>query len=114
VSNTTWLHTVAQGKLNVYGTVQPAYTLTLAPGKWPPQQGGFWNVDPFNIGDVLPLIIKSGRLDVNTTVRIMALTYDVGDDFSGEDITLTVARPHFTLLDSLHGYAKGIRQLSRR
>jgi len=84
------------------------------PQKWSDSAGGFYNVGPFNIGDTYPLVIQSGRLNVNTNVRVMGLNYLVGDDYNGEDIELVVARPHFTLLDALHGYAKGIRQLSRR
>src|SRR5215471_7614280 len=86
VKDTTWLQHQTQGKLNIYGTVQPTYTLTLVPQKWPDIAGGFYNVGPFNIGDTLPLIIQSGRLNVNTSVRIMGINYMVGDDYAGEDI----------------------------
>ena len=50
------------------------------------------------MGDVVPLIIQSGRLNVNTTIRVVGITYDIGDD-GQEDVTLTLGRPDTTLFD---------------
>ena len=48
------------------------------------------------MGDVVPLIVQSGRLNVNTNVRVVGITYAIGDD-GQEDVTLTVGRPRYHL-----------------
>jgi hypothetical protein len=95
----------AQGKLNRYGVLIPVYTLTLRPG--------FYYAGAFNMGDTLPLIIMHGRLAVNTTVRVMAITYDIGDD-GEEDVAVVVGRPDTTLVDVLGRFASDVDALARR
>jgi hypothetical protein len=74
----------AQGDLGRTGLLVPAYTLTLRPGAYVYGRP--------NMGDTVPLIVQSGRLNVNTTVRVLGITFDVGDD-GNEDVTLTVGAP---------------------
>jgi hypothetical protein len=95
----------ARGNLNRYGVLIPVYTLTLRPG--------FYYAGLFNMGDTLPLVIMHGRLSVNTTVRVLGITYDIGDD-GQEDVTLTVGRPDTTLVDVLGGVAADVDALARR
>jgi hypothetical protein len=105
IDNTNWLPQVAQGQLNIYSVLLPTYTLTLAPG--------FYYEKAFAMGDTLPLIVQSGRLNVNTTVRVVGLTFETTDDGT-EVVTLTVGRPPTSLADMLSAQAADIRALSRR
>ena len=70
----------SDGYLALYGDLEPAYTLTLEPGRWSPADA--W------LGDTVRLIVSSGRLDVDTAVRITAIGIDV-DDNGRETVTLT-------------------------
>jgi hypothetical protein len=102
---TNWLTQVAQGQLNIYSVLMPTYTLTLAPGSY--------YENAFAMGDTLPLIVQSGRLNVNTSLRVMGLTFETTDDGT-EVVTLTVGRAPTTLVDMLGDQAADIRALSRR
>ena len=70
----------SDGYLALYGSLLPSYTLTLAPGRWSPADA--W------LGDTVRLIINSGRLAVDTAVRITAVGVDV-DDNGRETVSLT-------------------------
>ena len=79
------LNDKAAADLNYYGILLPSYTVTLRPGVW---FQGF-----ANMGDVVPLVVKSGRLNVTgTPVRVVGITYDVGDD-GDENVSLVLGRP---------------------
>ena len=65
------------------------------------------------MGDTVPLIIQSGRINVNSNVRVLGITFDVGDD-GEEDISLTVGRPDITFSDLLIGPVRDVNALSRR
>jgi hypothetical protein len=95
----------AGGNLNRFGVLIPVYTLALRPD--------FYYAGAFNMGDTLPLVIMHGRLAVNTTVRVLGITYNIGDD-GQEDIVLTVGRPDTTLVDVLGGVAADVDALGRR
>jgi hypothetical protein len=105
VTLTPTLVQAAQGNLNRHGVLIPVYTLTLRPN--------FYYAGLFNLGDTLPLIIMSGRLKVNTTVRVLGITYSVGDD-GQEDVELVVGRPDTTLADILGATAADVDALARR
>jgi len=96
---------IAQGQLNIYPVLMPTYTLTLAPG--------FYYQGAFNMGDTLPLIVQSGRLNVNTTLRVMGMEFETTDDGT-ERLTLTVGRSPTSLAKILGNYQADIRALSRR
>jgi hypothetical protein len=106
----------AAGELAQLSTVTPAYTLRLVPGAWinPGQwpgvaagPGSVW------LGDTITLRIRSGRLNVNTTVRVLGLDFDI-DDSGQERITLTVGRDPVTLASILEDQAQLIDALTRR
>jgi hypothetical protein len=65
------------------------------------------------MGDAVPLYINEGRLAVNTTVRVVGITYGIGED-GQEDVELTVGRPPATLAKILSGPDKDIDALARR
>jgi hypothetical protein len=95
----------AQGDLTISGVLVPSYTLGLRPGAY-----SFGNP---NMGDTVPLIIQSGRLNVNTTVRVLAISYDIGDDGT-EDVILTVGRPAPKFLNLFTAANRDINALTRR
>jgi hypothetical protein len=99
------LNARAQGNLNRFGVLIPTYTLTLRPG--------FYYAGALNMGDTLPLVIMHGRLQVQSSVRVLGITYDIGDD-GQEDVTLVVGRADTTLVDVLGGVAADVDALARR
>lgn len=95
----------AVGDIALGAVLTPSYTLNLTPGAYT------WGHP--NMGDTVPLLIQSGRLDVNTTVRVLGIAYDIGDD-GQEDVTLTVSRPPTKFSDFFNRSAQDIRSLARR
>lgn len=92
VTDTTTLTEQAQGALAANGILLPSYTLTLRPDKWQPSPDARVTPAKWNMGDVVPLIVKSGRLDVNTAIRIVGITFTIGDD-GAETVALDVGLP---------------------
>ena len=70
----------ASAALAIAEVIQPSYTVTLRPGRWSP--GDVW------LGDVTKIVVRSGRLDVNTSERVEEISVSVGDDGS-ETVELT-------------------------
>ena len=101
----TTLDQTAQGDLALSGVLTPTYTLGMRPDAYT------WG-NP-NMGDTVPLVVQSGRLNVNTAVRVLGITYDVGDD-GQEDVTLTVGRPSTSFAALLRANNRDIAALSRR
>ena len=88
VSVKSTLQQKADGDLAVSGVLVPSYTLGLRPGWYRPGYPA--------MGDTVPLLIRSGRLDVSATVRVLGIAYAIGDE-EQEDVELTVGRPALTL-----------------
>ena len=109
VSDPGTLSQHAAGALNRSGLLVPSYTLGLRPGAY--AHGAL------NMGDTIPLVIRSGRLNVSPdyggTVRIVGRTFDIGDD-GQEDVALTVGRPLSSLVDLLSATADDVNALARR
>lgn len=99
------LNDKAAGDLALYGVLVPHYSLGLRPGWYRPGYP--------NMGDTVALVIRSGRLNVNTTIRVLGITYVVGDD-GQEDVELVVGRPQITLVDLLDDARQSIDALARR
>ena len=99
------LNEQAAGDLNLDGLLVPSYTLGLTPGTYRP---GFPNM-----GDTVPLIIKAGRLNVNTTIRVLGIAYAIGDD-GDEDVQLTVGRSPTTLASLFTQADRDVDALTRR
>lgn len=93
------------GYLNTMAVLQPLYSLTL--------RAGAYYSGLFYMGDTVTLVVQSGRLNVNTQVRIMGIEYDIGDD-GDENIVLTVGRPDTTLLDMMAATSSDVEALARR
>ena len=107
-SDVTVIHTLqekAHGDINYDAILDPAYTLNMAPNAYA------WGAP--NMGDVVPLIVNSGRLNVNSTVRVLGITYLIGDD-GQEDVTLAVTRPQTSLAKLFNNADRDVKALARR
>jgi len=105
VTTTAQLNEQANGAILTASVIQPAYSITLVPGTWTPTVA--W------LGDTIRLIIKSGRLDVDTSTRVVGVSIDIGE--SGEEtVTLQLGRYRWRLPQRLGDYAYRLDRLERR
>jgi hypothetical protein len=95
----------AQGELNRRSVLVPGYSLSLA--------SGAYRYGAIEMGDSVPVIIRSGRLDVNTRLRVVGLTYAISDD-GDEEVSLGVGRALTTLADLMQAGREDINALARR
>ena len=105
VSILATLNQKAAGDLALYGVLVPAYTLGLRPGTY--------TFGSPNLGDTVGLIVQSGRLDVSDYVRVVGITYDVGDD-GDENVSLLVGRPIPKFAGLLTKQQRTVNALARR
>lgn len=105
VSQMQTLQDDADGFVATYGDLEPAYTLELAPGRWSPDDA--W------LGDTVRLIVDSGRLAVDTAVRITAIDVTV-DDLGRETVTLTAGLPPSSASQLLRAIDRRLDKLEAR
>lgn len=105
VSMQSTLDQKAQGDLDQSGILIPSYSLTMRPDAY--------SLGSPNIGDTLPFVVHSGRLHVDTSLRVVGITYIIGDD-GQEDIELAVGRPAVTLAQVIADAHIDINALARR
>ena len=105
LTNQAQLTAQAQGDLSLHGKLIPTYTLVLT--------AGAYNYGAPFMGDVVPLVVKSGRLNVNTNVRVLGIKYNIGDD-GQEDVDLVVGQPGRTLVQMIQQSQSDINALARR
>ena len=107
VSIQSTLDDKAAGDLNYAGVLIPSYSLGLRSGAY---YEGF-----ANMGDTLPVVIRSGRLNIgpDTLVRVVGLSFGISDDGT-EDVSLTVGRPLTTLVNLLKAGRADVDALARR
>jgi hypothetical protein len=89
VSESGTLQQQANGLLDTASLLQPSYTLNVARGAWTGPTD-CW------LGDTIECKVVSGRLQVDTTLRILAVDITVNDEGS-ETVAFTVGRPAVTL-----------------
>jgi microcystin-dependent protein len=65
------------------------------------------------MGDTVPLIVQSGRLNVDTAIRVVGFTFTIGDD-GQEDVGVVVGRPTQTLGGFLSQTNKTVADLVQR
>jgi hypothetical protein len=105
VSLQSTLDEQASGKLGRSSVLVPSYSVTLTPGTY--REG------LISMGGTYPLVVRSGRLDVVTSVRVVGMTYAISDNGT-EDVGLTVGRPLLTLTDILRDTRRDVDALARR
>jgi hypothetical protein len=109
------------GLLETYGVLMPAYSISLRPGAYfavAPYEAGIPGEyrEPrgcFDVGDVVSLQIRSGRLDVDTWVRVYSQTFAIGDD-GEENVEAEVARPEPTFIGLFRNADQRLSALERR
>lgn len=106
VNQQATLNQKAAGDLNDSGVLVPSYTLTMRPGWYRPGFPG--------MGDTVPLTLRTGRLNVDTTVRVVGISYAISDDGAGEDVDVTVGRPALALTGLFRAARRDIDALARR
>lgn len=102
----TTLNDDAAFQLNALQNVTPSYTVTCYPGTW----GGpsdIW------LGDPVTVVIDSGRLDVQDTLRVVEMAFDIGPD-DVETLTLTIGLIPFRFEKAIKKILKMIRYLNTR
>jgi hypothetical protein len=105
VTDPTTLAQHAAGDLGISDDLEPTYTIDLTPGAYQYREP--------NLGDTLQLVVQSGRLDVNTVIRVLGLSYDVGED-GNENVSMTVGKPLPTLRGAFRRMNRDISALTRR
>jgi hypothetical protein len=95
----------AKGQLGIAGTLTPTYTLKLRPR--------FYSEGLFNMGDVLTLMVRSGRLNVTNQVRIVELHFTPTEDGT-EDVEIVVGQPLVTMTTQYLNTQKQIQSLARK
>lgn len=79
----------AAWQLSQSQVIRPAYTLTLRQGAWD-------GPDHIWLGDTVRIVIRSGRLGVDTTARVYEIGIGLGDDGSeAVEVTVGAPRPNF-------------------
>ena len=91
--------------LNRSAVIVGSYSITLRPG--------FYSYGFPNMGDVIPLVVQEGRLNISTQVRVLGIDYDIGED-GDETVKLTVGRPSQTLGDLFKANRSDVNALARR
>jgi hypothetical protein len=95
----------AHGDFNYRNKVVPVYTLHMTPGTYNPSD--FW------LGDTIRLVVESGRLHVDTQVRVSNIAFTVNDQGT-EQVAVTVGRPLQSYLDVLNDTNRRLQRLERR
>jgi hypothetical protein len=95
----------AAGDLALEGLLVPSYTVNVRPG-------AYIYGSP-RMGDVVPLLIKSGRLDVVSNARVLGIAYAIGDDGT-EDIELTLGRTPLSFTKLVTQADRDVDALTRR
>jgi hypothetical protein len=106
ISIITTLQQQADGQLALDSILTPSYSLVLTPDAWR-QRADCW------LGDTIEVRVKSGRLAVDTQVRLIQVAFDIDDD-GNEKLSLTVARAAPSLAQLFADQRTQLDALSRR
>lgn len=111
-STESWSDVTVQSTLDAHTDGQlvlddwiPAYSATITPDRWTPDDA--W------LGDTIGVHVHSGRLNVDTTARIVGVTITIGDDDT-EQVDLDLARVVPNLKNRLGALAGRVGNLERR
>jgi hypothetical protein len=96
----------AEGALSRRGIVSPGYSILIDPTKWRGPED-LW------LGDTVELVIRSGRLDVVTPVRIMGVKMFLYDN-DHEDIRFEANRIEPNLSHRMMNFQTRLEELERR
>jgi hypothetical protein len=87
IVDTQHLQSAATSAASLSQNVVPTYDCDLRSGMWQ-SSADAW------VGDILPFIVKKGRLNINAKFRITDMAIQVNDDsMRGDSVSVTVAQP---------------------
>lgn len=92
-------------RLDELQTLRPSWTVTLKPGWWE-------GPDQLWLGDTCPLVVRSGRLDVNVEARVEEVSIVV-DDNGSEQVSLTLDLTFDAVARRLGDADRRLRDLER-
>lgn len=107
-SNVTTLSTLqenAAGEFLYRNQVVPVYTLKFV--------AGAYNLTDFWLGDSIRIRIQSGRLNVDTVLRVLTIEFAI-DDNGIETVTVTVGRQVFSVTDAMRKTERRVQRLENR
>jgi hypothetical protein len=99
----------AAGQFGQAQVVTPAYTIVLYPGAWGAAGGPDWLWK----GDFVTVQIDDGRLEVNDRLRVVEMSFDIGND-NVETLTLTVGLIPFRVDKKIPVIFRRLRYLETR
>lgn len=107
-ANDTAVLNRATRELSDASTLRPSYTATLAASSG-------WAPELFYLGDICPIRIKRGRLDVDSTARGVEFAFEI-DDNGVEKVGITFDRPPVKgrVLRTLRNVAGRVERLENR
>lgn len=100
------LTAIAAGELAKASSAVPAYTFTLRQGDWT-------GPDDFWLGDTVPVIIRTGRLNVVENYRVFRMVFNI-DPNGLEELVVTAGSPELSLVQRLWKYGRRITNLENR
>jgi hypothetical protein len=106
IISTTNLNGMALGQLLQSASGIPSYLLTLRTGWWEPS--ALW------LGDIVQVVVNSGRLAENFQARVTQINLNLGDEAGEEMISVYVGPIVGNLLSSIKDQQSEIRRLGRR
>jgi hypothetical protein len=106
ISTTTALGEKADWELSERSVIRPSYTVKLKPGAWD-GPATLW------LGDTCRLVVRRGRLDVDTEARVHEIAVAAGDD-GGEEVEVTFDRPRASFVRRASRDSSRIDRLERR
>ena len=86
--------------------IRPSYTVELKPGVWR-------GPDHFWLGDTVKLVVQSGRLNVQTDVRVQTIDISI-DDNGDESVSVTLGYPKKDFKSKLSSIDRRLSRLERR
>lgn len=92
-------------ELALDSTILPSYQVTLT--------GGWWTPELVWLGDYVTLVVKSGRLNITATLRVVTIDVTI-DDTGHEVVVLTLGQSLGSFFDKLAKYTQRFQNLERR
>lgn len=86
--------------------IRPSYTVELKPGVWR-------GPDHFWLGDTVKLVVQSGRLNVQTDVRVQTIDITI-DDNGDEQVSVTLGYPKKDFRSKMSDIDRRLARLERR
>lgn len=86
--------------------IRPSYTVELKPGVWR-------GPDHFWLGDTVKLVVQSGRLNVQTDVRVQTIDIAI-DDNGDEQVSVTLGYPKKDFRSKMSEIDRRLARLERR